>query len=152
MEADAATTTTETKAEGTATRAVITTKAGKEATTIKEGKEAMEIKEDTTTKVEREATARLAVHSTTAHITSRTTTATKVLQVSICAPMNRILCTGLMCASVDDDEVVKHAANHSDGAGDSSLFSSAMGFLNNNKVEDEMHRFKNFNTYLAYIT
>ena len=60
--------------------------------------------------------------------------------------------TGLMCASVDDDEVVKHAANHSDGAGDSSLFSSAMGFLNNNKVEDEIHRFNNFNTYLACIS
>jgi hypothetical protein len=33
---------------------------------------------------------------------------------------------------VDHDEVVRHAEKH--GAGDSSMFSSALGFMNNNKV------------------
>ncbi|KAJ7597643.1 hypothetical protein C8J56DRAFT_851981 [Mycena floridula] len=35
--------------------------------------------------------------------------------------------------SINEDEVVQHATQH--GSGDSSLFSSAMGFLNNNKSQ-----------------
>ncbi|TFY53887.1 hypothetical protein EVG20_g9928 [Dentipellis fragilis] len=38
---------------------------------------------------------------------------------------------------LDQDEVVRNAQQHSSGSGDSSLFSSAMGFLNQNKSEHD---------------
>ncbi|KAA1467999.1 beta-flanking protein [Dentipellis sp. KUC8613] len=38
---------------------------------------------------------------------------------------------------LDQDEVVRNAQHHSSGSGDSSLFSSAMGFLNQNKSEHD---------------
>jgi len=38
---------------------------------------------------------------------------------------------------VDEHDVVNHANKHSDNAGDSSLFSSAMGFLKNNKGQQK---------------